>query len=558
MHQSYPSENFSSPGHGAVLATDFATSFDFSNLDDMNHQYNANMSGLANFNNNVTLQHDFTSTVGTDPMWPSNSYDTMKMPAQTIAEQDPFAWSPDSFAGASAQMAGPRFVHGNTNGQSQPIYHTAIDGNPVGNPSTQSFVTTSSEGGEHQEFITPPQGTSPMQSLNQSIFPHRGSDSAELAANFDTIHIQPSPAGVGGLRGTSNPASATALVSPTGLATPQVSPDAVITKSPFAAGSSDLAAKKKRPRPLELQPESSRSMSYTGPLTSSSHLRASPPGSSKQSPVRRIKSTGHGLNVTTGRVTKSGSASAQMSPRNFKFPLTSLPESQSSASIISHTSQTPRAEQSLLTPSSATFTHTTWQIPPSSCSPLAPSWEQSVHDGTAPVYTAQHPFSLPPSPPVHQHPTPQIPFDQAHRPPQPFVFQCPPQSAPPYSRTFNDASPDGFNPGWYTPSVTPPEPYRPGFQMPLPMRQNPALHHSHSGPPNFFVGPQAIYPGSHPSMGSFSPYQPTFQSTPPAPKELDIKIDIGPPVPSQHGQEVKTYTFNHSTPKDFSPGHGKK
>lgn len=558
MHQSYPSENFSSPVQGAVLSTDFATSFDFSNLDEMNHQYNANMSGLANSNNNVTLQPDFSSTVGTDPMWPSNSYDTLKMPAQTIAEQDPFAWSPDSFAGASAQMPGPRFVHGNTNGQSQPIYHTAIDGSPVGNPSTQSFVTTSSEGGEHQEFITPPQGTSPMQSLNQSIFPHRGSDSADLAANFDTIHIQQTQPGIGGLRGTSNSASAPALVSPTGLATPQVSPDAIITKSPFAAGSSDLAAKKKRPRPLELQPESSRSISYTGPVTSSSHLRASPSGSSKQSPVRRIKSTGHGLNVTTGRVTKPGSASAQMSPRNFlSFPLASLSESQSSASINAHISQTPRAEQSLLTPSSATFTHATWPGFASSCSPLAPSWEQSVHDGTTPAYTAQHGFSLPPSPPVYQHTAPQIPFDQAHRPQQ-IAFPCPPQSAPPHTRSFIDASPDAFNAGWPTPSVTPPEPYRPGFQMPLPMRQNPALHHSHSGPIHFFAGPQANYPGSHPSMGSFQPYQPTFQSTPPAPKELDIKIDIGPPVPSQHGQEVKTYTFNHSTPKDFSPGHGKK
>ena len=563
MHQSYPSENFSSPGHGAVLSTDFATSFDFSHMDEMNHQYNANMSGLANFNNNVTLQTDFTSTVGTDPMWSSNSYDTLKMPAQTIAEQDPFAWSPDSFAGASAQMSGQRFVHGNTNGQSQPIYHTAIDGSPVGNPSTQSFVTTSSEGGEHQEFITPPQGTSPMQSLNQSIFPHRGSDSADLAANFDTIHIQQSKAGIGGLRGTSNSASATALVSPTGLATPQVSPDAIVTKSPFAAGSSDLAARKKRPRPLALDNDSSRSISYTGPVTSSSHLRASPPSSSKQSPVRRIKSTGNNLNVTTGRVTKPGTAPAQISPRNFvDFQLASLSESQPSASINAHTSQTPRAEQSLLlTPSSATFA--TWPNFPSSCSPLASSWEQSVHDGTAPAYTAQHGYSLPPSPPVYQHPAPQIPFDQAHRPqPQPFAIHCPPQSAPPHIRTFYNASPpiapDGFNAGWPTPSVTPPEPYRHGLQMPLPMRQNPTLHHSHSGPMNYFAGPQANFPGSHPSMGSYQTYQPTFQSTPPVPKELDIKIDIGPPVPSQHGQEVKTYTFNHSTPKDFSPGHGKK
>ena len=534
----------------------------------MNRQYTANVGGLPNFNNNPALQPNFPGTVGTDPMWATDSYDILKMPAQTVAERDPFAWSPDSFVGASAQKQGQRFVHGNANAQSEQMYHTAIDGSPVGNPSAQSFVTTSSEGGEHQEFITPPQGTSPMRSLNQSIFPHRGSDSSELAANFDTIHIQQSQTGLGGLRGASNPAPATAHVSPTGLATPQVSPDAVLTKSPFGAGSSDLAARKRRPRPLALQPDSSRSVSYTGPVTSSSHLRASPPGSSKQSPVRRIRSTGNNLNVNvmTGRVTKPGTASAQMSPRNFEscFQLASLSESQPTASINAHISQIPRAEQSLLTPSSATFApqvHATWPNYASNCSPLAPGWEQSVQDNTSPAYAAQHGFSLPPSPPVYQNTAPQIPFEQTHRQ-QPFAFHGPPQSAPPHLTSFFDASPpmvaDGFNAGWPTPSVTPPEPYRHGPQMPLPMRQNHTLHHSHSGPMNFFAGPQPNFASSHPGIGSFQPYQPPFQSAPPMPKELDIKIDIGPPVPSQHGPEVKTYTFNHSTPKDFSPGHGKK
>ena len=497
-------------------------------------------------------------------MWSTDPSDILKMPAQTVPERDPFAWSPNSFAGASAQMQGQRFVHGNINAHSQPIYHTAIDGSPVGNPSTQSFITTSSEGGEHQEFITPPQGTSPMQSLNQSIFPHRGSDSSDLAANFDTIHIQQSRNGTGGLRGTSNPASTSALVSPTGLATPQVSPDAVVSESPFAAGSSDLAARKRRPRPLALQNDASRSISYTGPVTSSSHLRASPPGSSKQSPVRRIRSTGNNLNVMTGRVTKPGTASAQMSPRNLDSysQFVSLSESQPSASINANISQTPHVEQSLLTPSSATFApqaHATWPNYAPNCSPLAPSWEPSVPDSAAPTYAASHGFSLPPSPPnppnPYQNVASQLPFEQPPRQ-HPFLFPCPPQSAPPHLTSFPPTAPDGFNAGWPTPSVTPPEPYRHGSQMPLSMRP---LHHSQSGPMHFFPpGSQPGFPGSHPSLGSFQPYQPPFQSTPPAPKELDIKIDIGPPVPSQHGQEVKTYTFNHSTPKDFSPGHGKK
>ena len=534
----------------------------------MNRQYTTDIGGLPIFNNDAALQTEFATTTGADPMWSTDSYDIMKLPVQTVTERDPFGWSPDSFADASAPMQGQRFVHGNTNAQSQPMYHTAIDGNPVGNPSTHSFVTTSSEGADHQEFMTPPQGTSPMRSLNQSIFPHRGSDSSDLAANLDTIHIQQSRNGLGGLRGTSNSASTTALVSPTGLATPQVSPDAVMIKSPFAAGTSDLAARKRRPRPLALQNDSSRSLSYTGPVTSSSHLRASPPGgmSSKQSPVRRIRSTGNNLNVMTGRVAKPGSVSAQMSPRNFEscFQLASLTESQPSASINAHISQTPLAESSLLTPSSATFTpqaHATWPNYASNCSPLASSWEQNVHDSNLPTYSGQPGFSLPPSPPFYQSAAGQLPFEAAHQPQQ-FVFHCPPQSAPPHLTSFFDASPtlaaDGLNAGWPTPSVTPPEPYRHGPHMPLPMRPNHTLHHSHSGPMNLLAGPQQVFPNSHASMGPFQPYQPPFQSTPPAPKELDIKIDIGPPVPSQHGQEVKTYTFNHSTPKDFSPGSGKK
>ena len=496
-------------------------------------------------------------------MWSTDPYDISKMPAQPVVERDPFEWSPDFSADASTQIQG-NYLNDNTNAQPQPMYHTAIDGSPVGNPSTQSFVTTSSEGGEHQDFMTPPQGTSPMRSLNQSMFPHRGSDSSDLAADFKTIQIQHSRTGLGGLRRTSHPATANSLASTTGLATPQVSPDATVSKSPFAPGSFDLVAKKRRPQPLALHNDSSRSISYTGPVTSSSHLRASPPGSSKQSPVRRIRSTGNNLNVMTGRVTKPGTVSAQMSPRNFEscFELASLSESQTNASINAHISQIPRPEPSLLTPCSATFApqaHTTWP----NYSPLASNWEQSVHDTNATAYPAQHGFSLPPSPPVYQGAASHISYEQGHPQQQQFPFHPPPQSAPPHLTSFfNDSPPmaaDGFNAGWPTPSVTPPEPYRHGSQM-LPLRPNPALHHHHSqsGPMNYVPGPHPSLLSSHPGMGPIQICHLPFQSTPPAPKELDIKIDIGPPVPSQHGQDVKTYTFSHSTPKDFSTGNGKK
>lgn len=84
----------------------------------------------------------------------------------------------------------------------------------------------------------------------------------------------------------------------------------------FSAPRLDIASRRKRPRPAALQPEAQRSVSY-GPMTLSPTARMPSLGIAKQASVRRIKSTGNGLNAGNGRIQKPGVAAAPLSPRNF-------------------------------------------------------------------------------------------------------------------------------------------------------------------------------------------------------------------------------------------------
>lgn len=532
----------------------------------MNRPYNTsftNLGGINDYTHNPASQSEFSDIIGADPVWPA-AYDIPlpKMPNPTIIEQDLYGWSPDSFSNSNGQTNGhdfADFAHDNLNLQSQPMYHSTLDGHLVGNPSSQSFVTLSSEGGERPDLITPPQETSPMLNLNQGVFGHRESDSSELAEDLDTIHLQQSHHGVD-LYGAPNTTSATNPVSATGLATPEVSPDSTATKLPCTTGS-DLASRRRRPKPLALQHDSMRSFSYAGSRTSSPQLRASPSASGKSSPVRRIKSTGNNLNIMAGRIAKPGTHSAQRSPRNYEscFQLVSAPDAHSSTAMNAGVPRISSADSNLFTPSSATLAQqpqASWVDGSSNAVPIAPAWAQNSHDFSPDVHAVASGFGLPPSPAkLGQHP-----------PQSRFVYNCPPQSAPPHLASFfSDASPimsaEAFNPtDWPTPSVTTPEHYGPDHHMPIPLRPDHALHHSHSGPVNFFDRvPHHSFSNGLPNIGPFQPYQPPFHSTPPAPKELDIKVECGPRVPSSHiTQEVKAYTFNHSTPKDFSPATNSK
>lgn len=495
-------------------------------------------------------------------MWPASQiygFPIHKVPTPTVVEHDPFEWSPVSSTDLPNQPQSLDFAR--TNGP--PLYLSTLDSHLTGNPSSQTFVTTSSECGEHTALITPPQEASPMPGLNEGIFTRRDSNSSELAQNFDTIHLQQSKIGLGLY---DQPSQSTPDLGPsTGLATPSISPDTIAAKSPFSMGR-DLASRRRRPRPAALQPDTARSVSYAGPSTASPHIRVSSPGTGRLSPVRRIKSTGHSLSVATGRITKPGTMAAQKSPRSFEscFQLEKVSQTQSDTNLsapvaLAHETVAP-TDASF--PSSTDFGQqppTSWPNYPSHYGAASQSWDQGANGNMSLNFAAG--LNLPPSPPDQSNGLPPPPLEH-HAQNQQFAYHCPPQSAPPHLTSFFEGSPpmppQNFAPGdWPAPSITPPEHYRQDHTMAIPLRPNHVLHHSQSGPYTYFQTPQNNFQGYSPDIGPFAPYHhPLSGLSAPAKKELDIKIEKGPPPPKellQTSQENKIYSFNNSTPNDFAP-----
>lgn len=582
MHESQHAGYYSSPEQIPAPLGDFATSLDFDGFNDLQPQYLvpsggqiANVAGLPVYSDNEAFHPNLLNFAVTDlpTMWETNhSYtdSTEKMPTPQVVELDPLALSSDS---PPVQSYNLQSIHGNNSFHGQPMYHNTLDGQLAGNPSSQSFVTSPSEEGEHASFITPPQETSPLPGLNQATFQHdrRASNSSDLATNFDTIHLQQPQVGLG-LYGASNAASASNLTSITGLLTPDVSPDSMTNKTPFSQGHDhghDLASRRKRPRPAALQPNPNRSVSCAGPL-SSPHLRVSPPTSGNLSPVRRIKSTGNNLNVKRGRIRKPGTISAQMSPRNFEsyFQAAVMPEAQPSPGLNAHTRETSGAIASTL-PSSppASFVpqpQATRSESPSHFPLASSNWEQSTQ-GNAPFTYAPEPgFYWPPLQPTHSYAVAPTTFEQAPHPSQ-YHYPCPPQSAPSHLTTFFDGPSSmatNMPTGWPTQATTPPERYRDDTHISMQLRPNHPHHHSHSGPLGSFPPHADSFQGYPPGMSSFQPYQQIQNRTPtPVQKTLDIKIDIGPAPPkelAQVSQEQKVYTFNNSFLETFPATNAKK
>ena len=585
--QPHSSAQFSSPEPNQFWTGDFATSLDFHNVGNIQPQHptDANtltdgIHGLPSYDGHGALQSEFANVVGSNSMWPANDLYAVpmpKMPTPTMLDLESFAWSPGSCSDYPSQLNALDFAPNHAKAHAQPMYHNTINGDLIGNPSSQTFGTVSSEDDELAKLITPPQETSPMPELNQGISNRRESNSSELAENFDTIHLQqqqqrqppppPPPQHRLPIYATPNPMSAPESTPRNGLATPNISPDQAAMKAPSANGH-DLASRRKRPRPPTLQPDSGRSVSYAGPSTMSPRLRVASPGLGRMSPVRRIKSTGNNLNIVTGRISKPGSLSAQMSPRNYEscFQVIKSSEPKPSSGLNSIIAQTSGAEVHVLNSS----TPATFAAKPESCWPAYPS-QYGVpepildHSSQFPSQLAAT-FSLPPSPPNHSNTTsPPLQFEQLSYPQQ-VSYHCP-QSAPPHLTSFFEMSPP-MGPGtfvaggWPTPSITPPEPFRDGTSMPVPSRPNHLLHHSQSQHFNYYQTPQPNFHGYPSGLRSYQPHQHPFTSVPsPAKKELDIKIEKGPPPPrelSQLSQEHKTYVFNHSTPEDFSPAANSK
>ena len=568
VETSNPSFSFASD-QGVLLDGGFVSDVPTNRSDDFQSHYSGQFPSVNTVTDCPT--HDISQDVPLNTFWSVSAPlidSTAKAPTISAVElvtSDTISESP------SMHPYGLDVLHGSTY-HGQPLYQTAIDGQMIGNPSSHSFVTSPSEEGEHTKFITPPQETSPLPGENQAIPQHdrRTSNSSDLAENFDTIHLQQPQVGLGLHE---SPEAAPIVIpnsfSPGGLPTPEISPDTVTNNPPFPNGH-DLASRRKRPRPPTLKSESNRSVSYAGPSTVSPHLRVTPPGSAKMSPVRRIRSTGYNLNVMNGRVKKPGTASAQMSPRHVEsFLKTSCTELQSStgknvtpdvrndAGIEILPSQNspkiPAHESQLL-----------WSDDPLRQTSVAPPFEYGFSQD------ATYPYTQIPTnhwgPPQDSHGSSmETPMYRAFSQSSQYGFHCPPQSAPSHITTFSQSSsslPSHAQQGWAMPFVNPTQHYRDDVQVPMAPRPNRPHHHSHSGPLGQFLNNNSNFGSYSPSIEPYQSNEHPFHRTPSADhKSIEFKIDTGPPPPkelAQALQETKEYTFNNQFSNNFPATHGKK
>ena len=453
----------------------------------------------------------------------------------------------------SIQSYSPEVVPVHGNWHTPNVYHNASGAEFIGNGSLQSLGTSPSDEDQPNSYITPPNEASPLPGLNKGNFQHdrQTSNSSDLAENLDTVHLQQSQISLSvGETSTSQPVSSSS--STTGLLTPDVSPDTVAPKMPSTHGH-DLASRRKRPRPAALQPEPHRSISYAGQSATSPLLRLSPPDSGKLSPVRCIKSTGNNMSVMTGRVKKSSTMPAQLSPRNFETCFHSAVKPEVRSDKIAH--QQSRQDRDIngssvpgSPPGSLASNHAKGMLlEGSSQLQLPPTvWD---HGSTDEVRNVQNECGWAPSHSDHTrlnivHPPPQP--QQAFYPQQ-YQVDCPPQSAPPHITAFNVGPSilDASGGQW----LITPAPYRDDTRLSIPMRANNFQHYHHNG---LFDQYQAPGPSFHPGLSQFLSYQ-QFCSRPPSPpqKALDIKVDLGPPPPKEMiSQERKEYIFENSFPCD--------
>lgn len=441
------------------------------------------------------------------------------------------------------------------------VYPHSADGFDAANSSCQTLFSTSSSDGDAC-LMTPPLKTSPMTSMPPELEIRRGSNSSELANNLDTIRLQ-QPRSRTGLRDevfcSPPPSDVGAILEGSFLSEPRLS----VNGAPAAFGKVggrafpvDLASRRKRPRPAALRPDAQRSYSCAGPLTLSPHSQVSSSiGIGANPSVRRIRSTGQNLNVTSGGVQKPGLRSAQMSPRNLQSFLdatglrppsavTSDGVDRPEASALHGNPPTP------LTPCKAELQPDVWSNFDVYAASPAFRWDSNGPDAPyAPV--TRHEISSPPVTPFHLDAFPQMfPAERPHH----SSYHCPPQSAPPQQTTFllGDSppiAPTANHPAWHMPvSAMPGGTYYDDSTITL-ARPAHVLPFNFSKPNYHSMAPPQQYSHGIPTM---APGRSAFLGTPPAPqKEIEIQVNLIP-KPQGAPQPRKQYTFNHTTPKDYS------
>lgn len=443
---------------------------------------------------------------------------------------------------------------------SQLMYHTSGDGFPIGNSSCQTFATTSSSDGEPC-LMTPPLKTSPMPTLAQEFVDRRGSNSSELAHDFNTIRLQP--------QARSRSALHEEVFCPPVMPDRNVSdrsspgfPAGAVSASPPALGPEnetekvcpvpriDLASRRKRPRPATLRPDSQRSQSYGGPLTTSPNCRMPSSGLTPSPSVRRIRSTGQNMNVMSGRIQKPGSSSVQFSPRSLQSCIDAgLRPTQLHQTENAETPSAPPSSRAPLTPLSpgrAGFKAEVWPHYPDA-EPFAAGLGQPQGRPMTNSLDAGPEITSPPITPFNIDAFPQMFSSERHHP-HPF-YHCP-QSAPSQQTTFFGDSPvvPASQSTWQVPSSTMPIdifPTDPTLVMP---NLNQMSHFGYAEVPFHPMGALPHYHGLTP----VGPTRPTVLGNSPAPKkEIEFHINLIP-KPQGAPQAQRKYTFNHTTPKDFA------
>ncbi|KAI4140019.1 MAG: hypothetical protein LQ341_003989 [Variospora aurantia] len=512
----------------------------------------------SNFHMELDMFHGYLNAAAADsdlspkgdlpPSLPYSDVQSRAM-AKTASSEAPnwglHDWSPESQGGVQFTDESLAAVEASQTFPSQNIYQASLEDYHHGNFSCQTFATASSSDGEQAGLMTPPPKTSPLPFHAQDSFARRGSLAADLASDFNTIHLKQSHPYMGFSEEQADtrtpPASHTSSGTPPAPSHLQIDVNETLPEPPSApiANASgtprlDIASRRKRPRPAALRPEGQRSVSY-GPMTLSPGARMPSLGTGKTASVRRIKSTGNGLNAGNGRIQKPGNAPVPLSPRNFQ-QLSSDDFLASNAHVTNKSSQN-------ITP----------------LTPLSPTTMDQQHQAWAGhwIHGQDHSTSTVPDSDAHITSPPVTPYENGFQASfthsgQQTCYQWPPQSAPPQQTTFTDSPPmpptNFHHQSWQAPPSISHHGYpeesvqpvvRPPMMIPqcgyLDMQPLPSQH-------------QHVYQ----QMGFFQP--PFLESSPPQ-KEIEIQVQV---IPAPEGLPTgrKTYTFNHTTPRDFSNAEG--
>ncbi|KAL8929812.1 MAG: hypothetical protein Q9208_000956 [Pyrenodesmia sp. 3 TL-2023] len=518
----------------------------------------------SNFHTELDMFHGYLNSAATDsdlspegdvpsslPFSDGNSLAMIKTASSELPHWNFQDWSPQNHMGAQFADEGLAAIEASQDPIPQTMFHNSLEGYQHGNLSCQTFATASSSDGEQPRLMTPPSKTSPLPFASADHYARRESSTADLASDFHTIHLKHSQSSMGFRQEPSEATAASASHTPEG--TPPAPPHLRIdaekrhseTFSTSATNGSttprlDIASRRKRPRPAALRPDAQRSVSY-GPMTLSPTARMPSLGISTTASVRRIKSTGNGLNVGNGRIQKPGVASGPISPRNFhgisSNDLLASGTQVTASSTRNVTPLTPLSPMKMDHQDQAWSGH--WFNTQDHGAPAAP--DHGTHITSPPITPYQTGFQ-----PSFANAGPQT------------SYHWPPQSAPPQQTSFFDSPPmppTTFNHlSWQTPPSISLHGYNGEATQQVirpPMVPPPMI------PQCGYLDLQPLPSQRHHVYQQMGFFQPPFLESSPPQKEIEIQVQVIP-APEGISQGRKTYTFNHTTPRDFSNAEGNK